>query len=148
MTLTRRPAPLAELASVRDIVDRLFDDRFFRPVWLGNGDRELMPALDVYTTAEDVVARLALPGVKPEDVEITIADDLVTISGSFKEEKETEEKGYLHKELSRGAFHRSFSLPAAVRSDDAKAVFKDGLLTLTMPRTEEARARHVKVEAS
>ena len=148
MTLTRRPTPLADLASVRDMVDRLFDDRFLRPIWPGNGERELEPALDVYTTAEDVVARIALPGVKPEDVEITITDDRVAISGSFKEEQETEEQGYLHRELSRGAFQRSFTVPTAVRSDDAKAVFRDGVLTLTMPRTEEVKARHVKVEAS
>jgi HSP20 family protein len=139
---------LTDLVSVRDMFDRLFDERFFRPIGLADGERELKPALDVFTTAENVVAKVALPGVKPDDVEITISDDLVTVSGSFTEEHETEEKGYLHRDLSRGAFHRSFTLPAAVKSDDAKAIFKDGVLTLTIPRTEEIKPRHVKVETS
>jgi HSP20 family protein len=137
-----------DLASVREAMDRIFDDRIFRPLWASDGDREISPALDVFTTADSVVAKAALPGVKPEDVEITIADDLVTISGTFKEEKETSEAGYLHKELSRGSFRRAFAAPAALKVDDAKAVFKDGLLTLTIPRAEEAKPHHVKVELS
>ena len=148
MSLIRRPAPVLDLASVRDTFERLFDDRLFRPLWVTDGEREISPALDVFTTADSVVAKAALPGVKPEDVEITIADDLVTISGTFKEEKETTEAGYTHKELSRGTFRRSFAVPTALKADEAKAVFKDGLLTLTIPRAEEAKPKHVKVEAS
>jgi HSP20 family protein len=146
--MIRRPAPFIDLLGMREALDRLFDERLFRPLWLTNGEREISPALDVYTTPEAVVAKAALPGVKPEDVEVTIADDLVTISGSFKEEKETAEAGYTHKELSRGAFRRSFTAPTALKADAAKAVFKDGLLTLTIPRAEETKARQVKVEAS
>jgi HSP20 family protein len=148
MSMVRRSTPLIDLIGMREVFDRLVDDRLFRPLWLSNGDREISPALDVYTTPEAVVAKAALPGVKAEDVEITIADDVVTIAGSFKEEKETLEAGYTHKELSRGAFRRSFSAPAALKADAAKAVFKDGLLTLTIPRAEEVKPRHVKVEAS
>jgi HSP20 family protein len=148
MSIIRRPTPFIDLLGMREAFDRLFDERFVRPLWLTNGERELAPALDVYTTPEAVVAKAALPGVKPEDVEITIADDLVTIAGSFKEEQEKTEAGYVHKELSRGAFRRTFTVPAAVKAEDAKAVFKDGLLTLTVPRAEEAKPRHVKVEAS
>jgi HSP20 family protein len=148
VTLIRRPTPLTELVSFRDAMERLFDDRFFRPIWTGEGQREIVPPLDLYTTPESVIAKVALPGVKPEDVDITIADELVTITGSFKEEKETTEAGYVHKELSRGSFTRSFSIPTAVKAEAAKATFKDGLLTLTLPRTEEAKPKHVKVELS
>lgn len=148
MTLIRRPAPLSELVSFRDAMDRLFDERFFRPMWIASGERQAAPALDVYTTPEAMIAKVALPGVKPEDVDVTVGDDVVTISGAFKEERETTDAGYIHKELSQGKFSRSFSLPTAIRADAAKAEFKDGLLTLTLPKTEEVKPTHVKVEVS
>jgi HSP20 family protein len=148
MTLIRRPTPLSELVSFRDAMDRLFDERFFRPMWMASGERLASPALDVYTTAEAVIAKVALPGVKPEDVDVTVGDDVVTISGAFNEERETTEAGYVHKELSQGKFSRSFSLPTAIKADAAKAEFKDGLLTLTLPKTEEVKPTHVKVEVS
>jgi HSP20 family protein len=81
-------------------------------------------------------------------VDVTIADDVVTIKGSFEEEKETTEAGYVHKELSRGSFSRTFALPTAIRAEAATAAFKDGLLTLTLPKTEEVKPRHLKVEVS
>jgi HSP20 family protein len=148
MTLIRRPTPIVDLVSFRDVMDRLFDDRFFRPMWIGDGERHAAPALDMYTTAEAVIAKVALPGVKPDDVDVTIGDDLVTISGAFKEEKETSEAGYVHKELSQGKFSRSFSPPTAIKADAAKAEFKNGLLTLTLPKTEEVKPTHVKVQVS
>ena len=92
---------------------------------------------------------MALPGVRPEDVDVTIGEELVTITGTYKEEgKEIEEAAYVRKELVRGAFTRSFALPSAVKGDAAKAVFRDGLLTLTIPRTEAAKPMHVKVTAT
>ena len=148
MTLIRRPTPLSDLVTFRDMMDRLFDERFFRPMWIGNGERHAAPALDLYTTPEAVIAKVALPGVKPEDVDVTIGDDLVTITGVFKEDKEASGTGYVHKELSQGTFSRSFSLSTAVKADAAKAEFTDGLLTLTLPKTEEVKPTHVKVEAS
>jgi HSP20 family protein len=148
MTLIRRPTPLSDIVSLRDAMERLFDDRFFRPMWIGSGERQAAPALDLYTTPEAVIAKVALSGVKPEDVDVTIGDDLVTISGAFKEEKETSDAGYVHKELSQGKFSRSFSLTTAIKADAAKAEFKDGLLTLTLPKTEEVKPTHVKVQVS
>jgi HSP20 family protein len=148
MTLIRRPSPLADLVSFRDAMERLFDDRLFRPLWPANGERQAAPALDLYTTPQAVIAKVALPGVKPEDVDVSIGDDLVTITGSFKEEKETTEAGYVHKELSHGSFSRSFSIPTAVKAEAATASFKDGLLTLTLPKAEEVKPKHVKVETA
>jgi HSP20 family protein len=149
MTLIRRPSPFADLVSFRDAMERLFDERMFRPLWplAGDLERHVVPALDLYTTPEAVIARMALPGIKPEDVEITIGDDLVSISGSFKGEKETTEAGYVHKELSRGGFSRSFSIPTAIKTEEATAVFREGLLTLTLPRSEAVKPKKVKIEA-
>lgn len=148
MTLTRRPASLPDFVSLRDAMERLFDERFFRPMWIGNGERSVSPPLDLYTTPEAVIAKVALPGVKPDDVDVTIGDDVVTISGTFKEEKEVNEAGYIAKELSQGKFTRTFTLPTAIKPDAAKAEFKDGLLTLTLPKTEEVKPTHVKVHVA
>ncbi len=148
MTLIRRPTPLADLVSFQEAMERLFDERFFGPMRIGNGERGAAPALDLYTTPEAVIAKVALPGVKSEDVDVTIGDDLVTISGAFKEEKETSDAGYVHKELSQGKFSRSFRLPTAIKADAAKAEFKDGVLTLSLPKTEDVKPTHVKVEVS
>jgi HSP20 family protein len=146
MTLMRRPSNLSDVATLRDAMERLFDDRMFRPLWQWNGDREVAPRLDLYTTAEAVIAKVALPGLKPDDVDVSIVDDVVTIQGSYKEEKETTETGYLMKELERGSFTRSFTLPTAVRVEAATAAYADGVLTLTLPKTEEVKPTHVKIE--
>ncbi len=146
MTIIRRPSPVADLMSFRDAMDRLFDERLFRPLWIANGEREPVPLLDLFATPEAVIAKVALPGVKPEDVDVTIADDLVTITGTFKEEKEVPESGYVHKELSHGSFTRRFTVPTAVKAETATAAFKDGLLTLTLPKSDEVRPMHVKVD--
>ena len=106
MTLIRRPSPFTEVVSLREAMDRLFDERFMRTIWPISGDRPIVPALDLFTTPEAVVAKVALPGVKPADVDISIVDDFVTIKGSFTEEKETTESGYVQKELSTGIFER------------------------------------------
>lgn len=148
MTLMRRYTPMADVVTLRDAMERLFDERFLRPIWPSEGEREAVPALDLYTTQEAVIAKVALPGVKAEDVDVTIADDLVTIRGSYEEQKETTEAGYVRKELSRGSFDRSFAVPTAVKADAATAAFKDGLLTLTLPKSEEVKPKHVKVEVS
>jgi HSP20 family protein len=86
--------------------------------------------------------------VKPEDVDVTITDEMVTITGTYKEEKETTEVGYVQKELRRGTFSRSFTVPVAIKAEAAAASFKDGLLTLTMPKSEQVMPKHVKVEVA
>jgi HSP20 family protein len=148
MTLIRRPSPITDLMSFRDAMDRWFDDRLFRPIWplRGEGEHVVAPALDLYTTPDAVIAKVALPGVKPDDVDVTIGDDMVTISGSYTEEKTTGEAGYVHRELSHGTFSRTFSIPTAIEADAATAQFKDGLLTLTLPKSEEVKPKHIKVE--
>lgn len=148
MTLIRRASPFAELVSVRDAMERLFDDRFVRTIWPATGEGKEVPALDLFTTGEAVIAKVALPGVKPEDVDVTIADELVTITGTHKEETETTEVGYVHKELRRGTFSRSFTVPVAIKAEAAVAAFKDGLLTLTLPKAEQVMPKHVKVEVA
>jgi HSP20 family protein len=151
MTMTRRPPQMADLETFREAIERMFDDRPFRPLWPWNGESQRAPALDLYTTNEAVIAKIALPGVKPEDIDVTIADDMVTVRASFKEEAEkaeTAEPGFVHRELGRGSLMRTFVLPTAIRPDAATATFQDGLLTVTMPKIEEVKPRHVKVDVT
>jgi HSP20 family protein len=150
MTLIRRPSAIADLVSFRDAMEHWFDDRLFRPIWPSTGDVEhvALPALDLYTTPEAVIAKMALPGVKPEDVDVSVGDDVVTISGSYREEKATTEAGYVNRELSHGTFSRTFSIPTAIKADSATAQFKDGLLALTLPKSEEVKPKHVKIEVA
>ena len=146
MTLIRRTTPFTDLVSLRETMDRLFDETLFRPHRFGNGKHEIYPLIDLYTTPEAVIAEVALPGVKPEDVDISIANDLVTITGTYKEVKENVETGYIYKELGRGSFSRSFTIPTLVKTDEIKATFKDGLLMIWLPKAEQVKPMHVKVE--
>jgi HSP20 family molecular chaperone IbpA len=120
--MTGLPLPSQFLRAFRDAMERL-------------ADGSLAPALDLYTTPDAIVAKVALPGVKREDVDITVGDDLVTIRGSVNEEKETTDAGYVHKELSHGLFSRSFWLPAGVNTEAARASLK-GRLAHAHPRED------------
>ena len=130
--MTGMPLPAPFLNAFRDAMERL-------------GEGALAPGLDLYTTREAIVAEVALPGVKRENVDISVGDDLVTISGSARGETKTDEADYVHRELNRGSFSRSFWLPIAVRAEAATASLKDGLLTLTLPKTDRPMPTQVKV---
>jgi HSP20 family protein len=131
MTGLALPAPFLE--GLRDAMERL-------------ADSPLAPALDLYATAEAIVAKVALPGVKRQDVDVSVVDRLVTISGSSDAEKQT--KGYVHKELRHGLFSRTFWLPTPVRAEAATASLTEGLLTLTLPNADHAALTQVKVEVA
>ena len=87
----------------------------------------------------------ALPGVKPEDVDISLLGDTLTISGRTSEEKSSEEDGYSYREIRRGSFSRTLTLPRGVKSEAAEASFDNGLLRLSFPKAEEAKPRQIKI---
>lgn len=103
--------------------------------------------MDVYETDQELVAQVAVPGVDPDDIEITLTGDMLTIRGEIAEEKEEKNRQYLWREMARGEFVRSVSLPAGLETDKAEAEFKNGLLTLTIPKREEAKAKRIRVRA-
>jgi len=143
----QRWQPISELVSLRQAMDRLFDD-FGRPSLLSTATPGLVaPALDVYQTASEVVVKAALPGVKPEDLKIDITGDTLSIRGESKEEEEVKREDYLYRERRYGSFSRSVVLPVGVRSDEAEASMDDGILTLTIPKAEEIRPRAIQVKA-
>ena len=146
MTLIRRNNPFGELLSLRQAMDRLFEDSWVRPgSWFGAGAGDQGMAIDVRTTPDSLVVEAALPGVKPEDVEISMLGDTLTISGRTSEEKSSEEDGYTYREIRRGSFSRTLTLPRGVKSDAAEANFDNGLLRLSFPKAEEAKPRQIRI---
>ncbi|MBC7262983.1 MAG: Hsp20/alpha crystallin family protein [Chloroflexi bacterium] len=140
--------PFSELMSLREAMDRLFEESFVRPradwlqpLWGGT------LAVDMYETKDEVVVSTAVPGVKPEDIDITITGDTLTIRGETKMEEKVEKENYIRQERRYGAFSRSLTLPAGVVADKAQAHFENGVLTLRIPKAEEAKPKTIKVQA-
>ena len=133
--------------SLRNAMDRLFDDSFVRPGfgWIAPmGAADL--ALDMYETKDDVVVKAALPGVKPEQVEVTITGDTLMIRGETQQENEIKEEDYIRKERRYGSFCRSVVLPSGIKADKADATFENGVLTLKIPKAEETKPKSIKVK--
>lgn len=149
MTLMRPRYGTPLMPTLRDAIDRLWDESIIRPgewLTLGADGRFTLP-LDAFTRKDSFVIKAALPGVKPEAVETTIEGETLTIRGTFEENGEKEEAGYLLRELSRGEFRRSVILPRGLKTDKVEAVFEHGILTLTFPKVEETKPRKITVTA-
>ena len=139
--------PFREMMSLRNAMDRLFEDSFVRPSRLWPElERGELP-VDVYQTDNDVVVKATLPGMKPEEVDISITGDTLTIKGDHKEEQEVKQEDYFYKERRYGTFSRSILIPVQVKVEKAGAVFENGVLTLTLPKAEEVKPKQIKVKA-
>jgi HSP20 family protein len=139
--------PFREMSSMQEVMDRLADDGYTRPFSGALWDVSSVPTMDLYQTADSVVVKMGLPGVKPEDIQISVANGVLTIRGEVKEEKEEKEKTYHLRERRYGSFSRSISLPSNVSADKSDADFENGILTLTLPKAEEAKAKTIVVKA-
>ena len=146
MTLVRRPSPFSELVTLRQAMDRLFDDTVFRPftAFTGNGDLARLP-LDVRTTPDALLVEASLPGVKPEDVDITVENNTLTIRAEDRSEHTGEESGWLVREISRGSVMRTVTLPTGLEADKAEATFEHGVLKLRIPRAEQTKPRQIQI---
>jgi HSP20 family protein len=105
-----------------------------------------VPAVDIFETADSIVMKAELPGVSRENSDIQVRDNTLTLKGERKFERDVKDENYLRIERSYGAFQRAFSLSTAIQQDKIKAVFKDGVLEVTLPKAEEAKPKQVKVE--
>ena len=105
-----------------------------------------MPVVDIEETDDAYLIKAELPGVKKEDVKVTIEEGVLTIQGEKKYEKKKKDKKQLRVERAYGSFIRSFTLPNNVKNDEIKAKYKDGVLTLTIPKTEEAKPKQLEIE--
>ena len=142
--------PLKEMVSLRSAMDRLFEDSFVSPLsWRTiSGGETMAPAIDVHETADELVVTAALPGIKAEDVEITMTGQTLTLRGEFKADQEVKQEQYLYRERRFGSFSRTLQLPVRVQGDQANADFTDGVLTLTIPKAEEVKPRQIRINAN
>jgi len=136
-----------DLMSLRDAMDRLFEESFVRPGRLLGMGPNTVP-LDMYQQDGNLVVKAAIPGVKPEDIDVSVVGDTLTIKGEMKEEKELKEENVIRRERRFGSFSRVVSLPQPVDSNKATATFENGVLTLTLPVAEEAKPKAIKVKSS
>ena len=138
--------PFREMVTLRDTFDRLWDDSMVRQYLsrpLVDGGYML---IDVYQTDEDVVLKATMPGVKPEEVDISITGDTVTIKGEQKAEEETKEENYFYRERRFGTFSRSIQIPVQVQGEKAEAEFDNGVLTLKLPKAEEIKPKQIRIK--
>jgi len=137
--------PFREAVSLRDAMNSLLQDSFVRPTGLpADGGPSMLP-LDVSETENEFIIKATLPGVRPEDVQITAHGDTVTIRGEIKAEEEKKGEQYHLRERRFGQFQRTVTLPTPITADKDQAQFEDGVLTLTLPKAEEAKPKQIKV---
>ena len=135
-------------AGLRDDLDTLLE----LPFWAGSGRQSQLfsgwtPALDLYQNNDNIVAVVELPGMRKEDIEISLQDGTLIISGERKEET-TPESVATRTERSTGKFRRSITLPTRVDMNKVSAVYKEGILTVTLPKAEEAKPKHIQINLS
>ena len=140
--------PFSNLTTLQDRINRLFDDAFPRSV---NPEEDLAdcnwrPQVDIYKTESGVTLKVDLPGVAKEDVSVEIKENILTIKGHRDVESEVEEEHYFRRERCGGEFQRAFAMRALVAPDAIKAAFKNGVLTIELPRPELDKLRPVTVD--
>jgi HSP20 family protein len=138
--------PAREMMTLRDAMDRLFDDAFTRPFRLHDGQMSML-AVDMYQTDNEVVVKASIPGVKADDVQINVTGEVLTIKGETHEKEEVKEKAYHLREQRWGMFERTLALPTDVIADKAKAEFENGILTITLPKAEEVKPKTISIKS-
>jgi HSP20 family protein len=150
MSNLTRWEPVREMMTLREAMDRLFDDAFTRPISLRDGGWST-PAIDMYQTDDEIVVKAALPGFKADEVQINVTGDttaaVVTLKGEVKHEEEKKDKAWHIREHRWSSFERSVVLPTAVVSDRADADFENGILTIKLPKAEEVKPKTITVKA-
>ena len=140
-------APLGDFDRMRSEMDRIWDSFFQgRPRIRGEEEGEWLPALDMAETANELVVKAEIPGLDPKEVNISLSDRVLTIKGEKKQEREEKEEDYHLIERSYGAFARSIQLPSEVNSEKITASYKDGVLKIILPKSEEAKKKEVRIK--
>jgi len=143
MAIIRRAGPFGDLLSLRQAMDQLFEESFVKPGTWQFGEGQLVP-VDVYQSADEITVEAILPGVKPEEVDITMEGNVLTIVGDTTSSIPPRE-GILLTEIRRGRFVRTLNLPEGLEPDKAVATFEDGILTLRIPKAEVVKPRQIKI---
>ena len=145
-TITRWE-PFRGVTTLQDQMNRLFNDTFDR-IGEQSNLSAWAPAVDIYETEQELVVKADLPDVDPKDLDIRVENNLLTIRGERKFEKKVNEENYLRVERSYGSFARSFTLASTVNADAIKADYQSGVLSLSIPKREEAKPKQIKVGVS
>jgi HSP20 family protein len=136
-----------EMTDIQSEMNRLFDSFFGRGGQPGGVERMWAPAVDMYATANELVVKAELPGVSDKDITLSITGDMVSLRGERRwESQEKEQPDFLRAERWYGKFERALPLPFPVQPDKVKAAFKDGVLTITLPKAEQIRSREIKID--
>lgn len=138
--------PAREMMTLREAMDRLFDDAFTSPLSMRSGWSMGTPAVDMYQTDNEVVVKASIPGIKAEEVQINITGDMLTLKGEVKHEEERKDRAWHIREQRFGSFERSVALPTTVKTDKAEAVFENGILTITLPKADEVKPRTINIK--
>jgi len=137
--------PAREMMTLREAMDRLFDDAYTHPFSMRDGWS--VPVVDMYQTDDEIVVKASLPGIKADEVQINITGDVLTLKGEVRHEEEKNDKAWHIREQRWGSFQRSVALPTNVVSDKAQAEFENGILTITLPKAEEVKPKTITVKA-
>jgi len=139
---------LRPVDSLQNEVNRLFEDFFGRDIGLQpfRGRGEWMPVLDVAETDDAVVVKAEMPGLERDDVKLSLTDDILTITGEKKAETEEKKKNFHRVERSYGSFERTIRLPSRVQANKVEAKFKNGVLTVELPKAEESKTKSVDIK--
>jgi len=146
-TLSTWPS-LGRLSDLRNEIDRLFDSPLSELTRTSQLLSDWTPALDVYEEKDNFVVKAELPGMKKEDIEVSLHDGCLIISGERQGEKKHESSEVYRAERFFGRFQRTVTLPTAVAADKVRAAYKDGVLTITLPKTEEAKSKKIDVSVN
>jgi HSP20 family protein len=141
--------PFRDLGDIQSEVNRLFDNFFGRPTQQQGGtgmERVWAPAVDMHETKDDLVLTMEVPGVRDKDVAVSITGDLLSIKGERRFEHDVKEQQLLHVERAYGKFERLVQLPIPVQADKVKASYRDGILEVRLPKTEEIKPKEIKVD--
>jgi HSP20 family protein len=146
MTLVRRSSPIGELVSLRQAMDRLFEDSFMRPrSWAFGGFDGYSFPVDVVNGPDSITVEASLPGFKPEDVDISVENGVLSINAETRAEREETQGETLVQEIRRGRVSRAIALPAGIEPDKATASFEDGVLKLEVPKAEAVKPRQIRI---
>lgn len=141
--------PWTTLPTLQDRINRLFEDSFPARTAAREDEMSLLdwrPTVDTYEEGDNIVIKADLPGVKKEDVSIDVKDNVLTLKGERKHEENIDEDNYYRRESAYGKFQRAFTLPDAVDANKIEASYKDGTLKITVPKTEESKARKIEIK--
>jgi len=145
MSSLMRWEPFVGPLSLRGAMQRLLEGAFVQPSLVSRAGMDV--ALDMYETDDAIVIKVAVPGVKPEDIQVTVTGETLTIKGETKREENVKEQSYVRRERNYGKFCRSITLPGNVIPDETKAEFEQGVLALTVPKTEEVKPKSIRIKA-